>query len=210
LNPRQLVVFLHGYGADGANLIEIGEVWSELLPQAEFVSPNAPFRCEINPFGYQWFGLKDFSPFNIRAGLDQITPKVATYLKTLLSERSLSTADLALVGFSQGTMLALDLMFYLKGIQSVVGYSGAFYPPVAKQMEDPKPNVLLVHGDADMVVPFPAMAEAVRQLELFSISPYTEVCRGLGHGIDDQGLAAGGQFLFAKFQQSSSVIHMSS
>lgn len=192
--PEQLVVFLHGYGADGANLIDIGEFWADALPSAEFMAPNGIEPCEMG-FGYQWFGLKDFSPFNIRAGLDRITPIAAKYLKIMLHERGLSVLDLCLVGFSQGTMLALDLMFHLPEIKAVLGYSGAFYPPVGGHLLEPHPHVCLIHGDMDTVVPYVACIEAEKNLKKFGLTPTVHVSHGLGHSIDMDGLKKGGKFL---------------
>lgn len=203
--PNQLVVFLHGYGADGANLIDIGEHWSAALPDAEFIAPNGIEPCEMG-MGYQWFGLNDFSPFNVRAGLDRATPQVVKYLKICLHERNLTTNDLHLVGFSQGTMLALDVMFHLTGIRSVLGYSGAFYPPAAQQLKEPYPRICLIHGDMDMVVPYMAFTEAQKSLGKFGVTPKVHTCRGLGHSIDVAGLKLGQQFLVESLSSTDSVI----
>jgi phospholipase/carboxylesterase len=204
---NQLVVILHGYGADGENLIDLAHQWAPHFPEADFLAPNAPEACEINPMGYQWFGLRDFSPFNVRAGLDRIRPTVVQYLKALLQERQLSVQDLTLVGFSQGSMLALDMIFALPGLRGVLAYSGAFYPPAGAENRENTP-VMLVHGMVDVVVPFVAMAEAERQLRLFGITPQTEAIPHLGHGIDGRGIKVGQQFLQQLFTQSQPVFHM--
>lgn len=203
--PKQLVVILHGYGADGENLIDLGQYWSDQMPDAEFVAPNGIEPCEMG-IGYQWFGLKDFTPFNVRAGLDRVTPVVAKWIKAELHKRSLPIEALSLVGFSQGTMLSLDLMFHLNGVKNVLGYSGAFYPPVAKTLTEPRPNVMLIHGDMDMVVPYLAFNEALKNLCHYSLNPEKLTCSGLGHSIDMQGLQAGGQFLKNGYAQADSVI----
>lgn len=206
--PKQLVVFLHGYGADGDNLIDIGHSWKNILPDAEFIAPDAPDPCELAPMGRQWFGLKEFTPFNVRAGLDAVRPRITKYLKNLLAERHLSASDLVLVGFSQGTMLALDLMFSLPHLRGVIGYSGGFYAPVAETLHPPYPEILLVHGDADTLVPYLALQEAERQLKLFGVTPRTHTCSGLGHSINHTGLHVGGEFLTHLFNSSDSVIYM--
>lgn len=203
--PKQFVVILHGYGADGENLIDLGHYWSEVMPEAEFIAPNGIEPCEIG-IGYQWFGLKDYTPFNIRAGLDRVTPLVAKWIKAELQARSLPLEALSLVGFSQGTMLSLDLMFHLHGVKNVLGYSGAFYPPVAKTLADPKPNVMLIHGDMDMVVPYMAFNEALKNLCHYDVDPESLTCSGLGHSIDMQGLQAGAQFLKNGYAKADSVI----
>jgi phospholipase/carboxylesterase len=203
--PKQLVVFLHGYGANGANLIDIADYWTDLLPTAEFIAPDALEPCEMG-FGYQWFGLQDFSPFNIRAGLDRATPLIVKQLKIWLHERNLTPAELCLVGFSQGAMMALDIMFHLQGIKAVVGYSGAFYPPIGNLLKTPYPHVFLGHGDMDTVVPYLAFIEAVKNLQKFSITPVTYTSHGLGHSIDGEGLKRGGQFLVESLSATDSVI----
>lgn len=205
--PQQLVVFLHGYGSNGDDLIDIGTYWADILPDTAFVSPHAPFPCEMNPMGYQWFGLQDFSPFNVRAGIDQARPILVKYLQELLKEYQLTPAQLALVGFSQGTMLALDMIFALPGLGTIIGYSGAFYPPIAEKTPLPHPDVLLIHGDADMMVPYAAFTEAKRQLSLFGIEARGHTCPGLGHGIDAIGMNLGAQFLKQSFTKTEPVIY---
>jgi phospholipase/carboxylesterase len=193
--PKSVVVLLHGYGANGENLIDLAHEWGRFLPDTEFIAPNAPNRSEVNPLGYQWFGLADFSPLNMRAGLDSVRTVVRDFLMRILGERNLTPRNLCLVGFSQGTMLSLDLMFLLPGLKGIIGYSGAFYPPVAETLSAPLPEVLLVHGDSDTVVPYAAMGEAARQLALFGIHPTMHTCPALGHSINREGLIMGSDFL---------------
>jgi phospholipase/carboxylesterase len=193
--PKQLIVFLHGYGSNGENLIDLSDSWAEFLPDAEFLSPNGLESSEISPFGYQWFGLKNLDPFNIRSGLESAAPMVAHTLIRWLDERRLTANDLSLVGFSQGAMLALELMFHIPLIRSVLGYSGAFYPPVAKLIPEPLPKVMLVHGDQDLIVPHGAFLESERQLRAFRIVPKMHTCHGLAHSINGEGIDVGGSFL---------------
>lgn len=192
---KKLVVIFHGYGANGDDLIDLAYHWSPQFPDVDFLAPNAPEKCEMNPLGYQWFGLRDFSPFNVRSGLDRIRLTVTNYLQSLLQDHRLGIQDLVLVGFSQGSMVALDMLFALPGLNGVLAYSGAFYPPVATPPLSHRPQVMLVHGTSDMVVPFAAMAEADRQLRLFGITPTTHAIPNLGHGIDSRGLQEGEKFL---------------
>ncbi len=206
--PKQLVVLLHGYGSDGDNLIDLSDNWVDTLPDAEFISPNAIEPSDISPFGYQWFGLTSFDPFNIRAGLEKAAPVVANSLRNWLDERHLKAKDLTLVGFSQGTILALELMFHIPGIRSIVGYSGAFYPPIAKLLPQPPPELLLIHGDHDTVVPYPAFLEAERQLKAFNVKPQMHTCHGLGHGINGEGIELAGKFIVEAHKKNSEVIHL--
>src|SRR5947208_8561128 len=105
--PRQLVILLHGLGADGNDLIGLAPVLARLLPDAEFVSPNAPFPCDMAPYGYQWFSLQDRSPEAILGGVRASAPILDAFIDDLLAARGLEEKDLALVGFSQGTMMSL-------------------------------------------------------------------------------------------------------
>lgn len=200
-SPKKLVVLLHGYGANGENLINLADMWAASLPNVEFHAPNAPEICESVPYGYQWFGLKDFSPYNMRAGLDRAAPLLKAYLEQLLTTRGLKSSDLILVGFSQGTMMALEMMFHLSGLRGALGYSGAFYPPLASVDLVSRPEVFLVHGTADMVVPYPMMMEGANQLQLLGVTPKTHTCYGLGHSIDLEGITLGGQFLAHVFSK---------
>ena len=202
--PKNLVLFLHGYGSNGDDLLELGKQWSTTLPATEFFAPNGIETCEINALGYQWFGLRDFSPFNMRAGLDKIRPILTEQIKNILKEKNLTPAQLAIVGFSQGTMVALDLLFTLPGLRAVVGYSGAFYPPVAEKITPPYASVFMAHGDMDMVVPYTAFTQAQQQLALFGLSPQTHTSRGVGHSIDAESIFLGGQFLKKAFDKTES------
>lgn len=200
-----MVLFLHGYGSNGLDLLEIGGNWKSSLPNTAFFAPNAIELCEINPFGesYQWFGLKDFNPLNIRAGLDKARPHLTRYIKRLLSDYRLLPSDLIIVGFSQGTMMALDMLFGIARLGGIICYSGAFYPPENAQ---PLSNsqVLLVHGTTDMVVPYPAMQLAQKQLRQYGLNVMTHTCPDLGHSIDEAGLMMGLDFI--KYQQENQPI----
>jgi phospholipase/carboxylesterase len=206
-SPKKLVVLLHGYGANGENLIDLAQMWGESLPDVEFHAPNAVERCESVPLGYQWFGIQDFSPFNMRQGLDKAAPFLKDYLEDLLRTRHLKSSDLALVGFSQGTMMALEMMYCLPDLAAIIGYSGVFYPPISKSSLLPKTEIMLVHGTADMVVPYPLMAQSSQQLQQLGLSVKTHTCPGLGHSINLEGISLGGQFLNQVFSQPDPTIY---
>src|SRR5260370_4916385 len=105
--PRRLVILLHGLGADGNDLIGLQQYWGRLVPDAEFVSPNAPFPCEMAPYGYQWFSVRDRSPVAVLAGVRAAAPSLDSFIDDELQKRGLEERDAVLVGFSQGTMMAL-------------------------------------------------------------------------------------------------------
>src|SRR5262245_29257279 len=125
--PKQLVVFLHGYGSNGDDLISLAPYWADLLPDAEFVSPNAPFPCEQNPFGgYQWFGFEDRSPDMMLGATRTAAAILDAFLDAALKSRGLDESKLALVGFSQGTMMSLHVgPRRAMAPAAIVGYSGA-------------------------------------------------------------------------------------
>lgn len=198
---RKLVVFLHGYGSNGDDLISLAPYWASLLPEAAFVSPNAPSPCEMAPVGYQWFSLESRDPQSKLAGVQAAAPILDAYLDKQLARFGLSEKDMALVGFSQGTMMSLYVAPRRKSaVASVVGYSGALIGAQLLGSEvKAKPPVLLVHGMADQVVPFDAMAMAATGLKAAGIDVATEARPGLPHSIDEAGLQKGGAFLRQHF-----------
>jgi phospholipase/carboxylesterase len=198
--PRQLVVLLHGYGADGNDLIGLAPYWSRLLPNAQFLSPHAPFPCDMG-FGRQWFSLYDRSPASIQAAVRAAAPILDAFLDDALAARGLTDARLALVGFSQGTMMSLH-----NGLRrpaapaAIVGYSGRLTDSASLAAEiRARPTVLLVHGDADEMVPPDSLPHAAAALTALGV-PVEQLLRpGLGHGIDEEGLRRGGDFLRRAF-----------
>jgi len=197
--PKQLVVMLHGYGADGNDLIGLAPYWVPLLPEAEFVSPHAPFPCEAAPFGRQWFGFQGRTPAEVLAGVRQAAAILGPYLDEALAARHLDDARLALVGFSQGAMMSLYVSLRrAKPVAGVVAYSGRLFAPesLATEMRS-RPKILLVHGSADPVVPPEAHPAALAALEAAGVPVQAMLRPGLGHSIDEEGLTAGGAFLRA-------------
>jgi phospholipase/carboxylesterase len=195
--PRQLVILLHGLGADGNDLIGLAPVLAQVLPDAEFVSPNAPFPCDMAPYGYQWFSLQDRSPATILAGVRAAAPVLDAFIDEALESRGLAEKDLALIGFSQGTMMSLYVgLRRARPVAGIVGFSGALVGAelLAGEIRS-RPRVLLVHGDADQMVPFQALAMAERTLTEADVPVETLTCPGLGHGIDEAGLKAATRFL---------------
>ena len=205
--PRHLVVLLHGYGSDGNDLIGLAPHWARLLPDSEFLSPHAPFPCEMGGFGHQWFSFNDRSPEAILAGTKAAASILDAFLDEALAARGLSEGDLALVGFSQGTMMALYVALRrATAAAAVVGYSGSLIggDDLASEIRS-RPPVLLGHGDADPVVPHSELARAAAALGKAGVPVTTETRPGLPHSIDERGLLLGGQFIARAFTTAAPV-----
>jgi phospholipase/carboxylesterase len=195
--PRRLVILLHGLGADGNDLIGLQQYWGRLVPDAEFVSPNAPFPCDMAGYGYQWFSVQDRTPAAALAGVRAAAPILDAYIDEELQKRGLSESDAALVGFSQGTMLSLFVgLRRERPLAGILGYSGRLIAPELLTGElRSRPPVLLVHGTDDPLVPFESMATAEMALKAAGVPVETLACPGIEHSIDPEGLQRGGLFL---------------
>jgi phospholipase/carboxylesterase len=205
--PRQLVVFLHGYGADGNDLIEIGRAWQQFMPEAAFVSPHAPRPCGQAPTGREWFPLTFRDPNERWLGVNTAGPGLAAFLDAELARRGLPPSALALVGFSQGTMMALHVgLRRAVAPAAIVGYSGMLVTPPAGDIEamageiTARPPVLLVHGDRDDLIPPQALFLAAQAMGTLDMPVEWHLSQGLGHGIDGEGLRHGGEFLARRFK----------
>ena len=205
-SARQLVVFLHGYGADGNDLIEIGRAWQQYLPQAAFASPHAPEPCGQAPVGRQWFGLTFRDPNERWRGVTQAAPDLERFLDAELLRHELPGTALALVGFSQGTMMALHVgLRRTVSPAAIVGYSGLLVLPPDDNVEafaaqiKSRPPVLLVHGDQDDLIPPQALFQATQGLSAIGVPVEWHLSAGVGHGIDAEGLRHGGEFLARRF-----------
>lgn len=188
--PRQLVVLLHGRGADGNDLIGLAPLFAERLPDALFLAPDAPQPCDMAPYGLQWFSLIDRTPEKIAAGVRGVAPAIDAFLDHHLAQHGLTDADLALFGFSQGCMMALHVGLRRAATPAaVMGYSGLLAAPESLAAEvTVRPPVLLVHGDGDEIVPYAALAAAEQALRDADVTVEAITRPGLGHGIDDEGV----------------------
>jgi phospholipase/carboxylesterase len=195
--PSRLVILLHGLGADGNDLIGLAPYWAPLLPEAEFLSPNAPFPCDMAPYGYQWFSSQDRSDEARLAGVRAAAPILDAFIDEALEERGLEDRDLTLVGFSQGTMMALFVgLRREEPAAGIIGFSGRLIAPELLPSElRARPPVLLVHGTEDPLVPYSSLAEAKVALDTLGVPVGTLTCPGIGHSIDENGLRRGAAFL---------------
>jgi len=189
--PRQLVVLLHGRGANGHDLIGLAPVLAEHFPDALFLAPDAPQPVDLAPVGLQWFSLTERTPETIAAGVRSAAPAVDAFLDYHLAQHGLTDADLALFGFSQGCMMALHVgLRRAAAPAAVMGYSGLLAAPDALADEiTVRPPVLLVHGEADEIVPHAALPAAEAALRDAGVAVEAVSRPGLGHGIDEVGIA---------------------
>ena len=206
MKARQLVVFLHGYGADGNDLIDIGRAWQQLLPEAAFVSPHAPRPCGQAPSGREWFPLTFRDPHERWNGVNAAAPALARFLDAELARHGLAPSVLALVGFSQGTMMALHVgLRRTVAPVAIVGYSGLLVLPSSGRIDAMKaeiiarPPVLLVHGDRDDLIPAQALFHSAQGLAALEVPVEWHLSHDIGHGIDAEGLQHGGEFLARRF-----------
>jgi phospholipase/carboxylesterase len=210
---EQLVVFLHGYGANGGDLIAIGKQWQDLLPCAAFVAPNAPEHCpQAPPGGRQWFRLTMRDPGERWSGVNQASPALDAFLDAELVRHRLDESKLALVGFSQGTMLALHAgIRRTRRPAAIVGYSGQLVvpehtaQPASRIAAGSWPRILLVHGSQDEIIPAETLFFSAEELARAGIPCQWHLSIGLGHGIDGLGLAHGGLFLANCFDLKSDL-----
>lgn len=198
---KQFIMFLHGVGADGNDLIGLAPEFARILPHAAFASPNAPEPCDFAPMGRQWFSLMDRSPSALLNGVKAAAPAVNAFIDAELKKWNLDDSALALIGFSQGTMVALyTALRRPKPCAAVLAYSGALLGAETLGAEIvSRPPVLLIHGDQDPVVPVEALGHAAAVLSANGVPMEMNVRNGLGHGIDAEGFVLGARFLARSF-----------
>lgn len=196
--PKQLVILLHGLRSNGQDLIGLAPAWAPLLPDALFVSPNACEACDDTPGGYQWWDVVTFSQEERHAGAAGAAPTLDAFIDQQMERHDIPPEKVALVGFSQGTMMALYVAPRReKPLGGVVAYSGMVTSARALGEEvRSRPPVLVVHGDRDPVVPAAlAFSYTVGALEALQFDVEPHIRPGLAHGIDAGATQLGGLFL---------------
>jgi phospholipase/carboxylesterase len=197
-----LVVLCHGYGADGKDLIGLAPLWQRLMPTVAFAAPNAPERCAGAPSGYQWFAISRLEPHAMRSGVEAAAAGLNAFLDAELARLELPPDRLALVGFSQGTMMSLHvgLRRQVKPA-AIVGYSGLLTDAEGlERTAQDAPPILLVHGDADQMIPADFLFSSAAALGRAGAAVQWHLSRGVGHSIDETGLSLGGAFLTLAFR----------
>lgn len=197
---KSLVIFVHGYGADGADLLSLADVLGPHLPNTAFAAPDAAERLPGAPFGRQWFPIPRFdgsSHAQAATGLERSAQDLSEFVDQRLAYEGLGPQAVALVGFSQGAMLSLHMApRRAEPIAAVIAISGQLLQPERLAAEtSAKPPVLVMHGDRDEVVPFPEMTATCNALVAAGFETYGHVMEGAGHTIAQDGLATALAFL---------------
>ena len=199
-NANKLVVFLHGYGADGKDLIDLAKPFGMALPNASFISPDAPHPCALSPQGRQWFPIEEIPKGAIKASLGLLG-----LIDNEAKKLSLSFKDVILIGFSQGAMMSMQcLLINHEQLGAIIGYSGALKEENIDAANDQILNgkhkysdtpILLVHGEQDEVVPFQSLEKSKYLLNKLGFNVQTLSRENLAHGIDPEGISRGMEFL---------------
>ena len=201
-----LVIFLHGYGADGADLLGLSQPLGQYMPNTVFVAPDAPEPCVGNPFGYQWFPVPWIDGASQEAMLSSIatsSEKLYTFWDEIAQETGVASENTALVGFSQGTMMSLQCgPTRDPGFAAIVGFSGRLMDTELINDAKSKPPIQLIHGDQDEMVDYGSMASAETALKGAGFDVATHTSNGIGHGIAPDGLSVALQFLKANLPNS--------
>ena len=192
-STKFLVFFVHGWGSDGNDLIQIGEIWKSKLLDTTFIAPNGPEVCAGNPHGRQWFDILNNNDAEALKGLHQSYLDLKNFIDTNLKKYKLTDGNYFLVGFSQGTMLAIYTSLREK-LLGVVGYSGAFLGNLPNE-EIKNNDYLLLHGQNDTIVPIAKMRNAVEQLEPVAKTLIKKIYNDLEHSINEEGIIEGLNFI---------------
>ena len=198
--PKQIVFLLHGYGADGADLIDLSSPFSMVLPYAKFISPDAPYDCKMSPMGKEWFPIEE-----IPNGAINASKELLNLIKSECDKESLKFENVLLIGFSQGAMMSIQSLLLSKyDFFGIIGYSGGtsqeninasrHFIEKNKHKNSSTP-ILLVHGEEDDIVPFSSLENAKKLLNEIGFEVKTVNRPGLGHGIDPDGISAGMEFV---------------
>ncbi|MEM7073059.1 MAG: prolyl oligopeptidase family serine peptidase [Pseudomonadota bacterium] len=192
--PEHLVIFVHGWGADGHDLITLAPEFSAAgLAGTRFLAPHAPFPCSANPAGREWFPLHHLTKEEIAAGSARVWPVLSNYLDQQSHRYNLALSRIALIGFSQGTMVALALTVQ-RPLAAILGFSGLL-PVLDSQKPVARSPVMLIHGDDDPIVPVRGSIKACQTLQDEGYQVRLIRRPGLGHGIDMEGIRCGADFL---------------
>jgi phospholipase/carboxylesterase len=199
--PKSVVIVLHGLGSNGQDLISLAPYWARDLPDTVFVSPDAPFACDMVPEGYpnayQWFSLQSRDPADVLAGIQIAAPILEAFIAETQAKYNVAADKIVMAGFSQGTMMSLYAApRYTEKLAGVLGYSGALYwdNDADVSMLHTLP-IHLIHGEDDDVVACESWTSARDILKANDFPFSGETIPMLAHNIDEKGIQSGGEFL---------------
>lgn len=197
IKPKKLIILLHGLGADGNDLIDMAPHIQQFIPDAVFVAPNAPFKCDMAPMGYQWFSMQSMDADDITAGIREAAPVLENYIEEMIEKFDVNATDTAILGFSQGCMMALFTAPRMTNyhIAGIAGYSGALFgmDTMAEEATN-KPEILLVHGSIDPVISPQSLELSEQALKTLGFEVSAHMIQGLPHGINAEALMLGVEF----------------
>ena len=194
---KKAVILCHGYGGDGKDISIIANYWKNFLPNTLFISPDAPETCKVNPSGFQWFDLMDQTPEQILSKSLVAETKLNKLIDEVKEKNSLSADQIVIGGFSQGCMISLQTGIKRKDkINSIIGYSGKIIDTehLGKNIIS-KPNIILMHGDIDQVVPIDGLLEAKNFFNKNNYEIETHIFKNCEHRIPTEGSSLGLQFI---------------
>ena len=196
-SPKNVVILCHGYGGDGKDISILANYWKTFLPDTLFICPDAPEICKVNPDGFQWFDLMDQTGDETLSKSLIAENKLDNFINEVISENKLNFKDVALVGFSQGCMISMQTALKKKDqIKCLIGYSGKILNiKHLNQNINSKPEIFLMHGDKDQIVPINFLLEAK---EFFNKNDYkiqTKIFKNCEHRIPTEGSSIGLEFL---------------
>lgn len=198
---EKIIILFHGYGASGNDLLSLALEWQKDMPNTLFLLPHAPIFMAISG-GYQWFDLPDVSYQTLLKNINPVLPVLQDYIDQVCLKYQVSESNIALVGFSQGGMIALATgLIRTHSVAAILSYSGAFVLPEAYQVNTNVP-VMLVHGDLDQVVPLIYQDASKKALMTRGVSVDTYICKNIAHGIDQKGIRVGRDFLWKNLKTS--------
>ena len=195
--PESAVILCHGYGGDGKDISILANYWKNYLPKTIFICPDAPEKCSISPSGYQWFELGEYSEDQILAKSLVSETKLNKLIDEVKEKNNISANKIVLSGFSQGCMISLQTGIKRKDkINCILGYSGRIISPnyLAKNINS-RPNVMLMHGDKDMVVPITSLLEAKDFFNKNNYTIETKIFKNCEHRIPTEGSSIGLEFI---------------
>ena len=200
--PKQMIIFVHGYGADGNDLISLANYFQSTLPEAIFLSPHAPEACSMNPSGYQWFDLTSTDPAVLWSKILVAADHLNEFIDSKLLEYNIAEENLALIGFSQGTMMSLHVSLRrINTMAAVLGYSGRLIgADLLKNDLISKPSIYLIHGDQDPMVHYQESLTAEKVLKEYGVNIKTHISEHTQHSIAEDGLRIGVDFLTSELK----------